>query len=95
MFGVGQRDVDNFRAEVAKFGDGFFHGVSHARINAVAEVFARQAELHAFDAIMKRGEVIRHRDIERGRIEWIESGDRLQDHRCVFDALREWSDLVE
>ena len=85
MFGVGQRDVDNFRAEVAKFGDGFFHRVTHAGVDAVAEVFARQAELHAFYAIVQSGEVIGHRDIERGRVERVESGDRLQDHRRVFD----------
>ena len=95
VFGVGQGNFHQLGTLGGEGLDGFFDLGADAGVDAVAEIFLRDAEFEAFHAVVERGEVVGHRDVEAGGVRGIEAGDGLQDERGVFDRLRERADLVE
>ena len=90
VLGVGQGNLDDFRALGGEFLDGGLDVFADAGVDAFAKVFLGNAEFEAFHAVVEAGEVIGDRGVEAGRVERIAAGDGLEDERGVLNALREW-----
>ena len=92
---VGQRDLDDFRAERFVMAHRRAHRRVHLRVDAVDEILARHAEPHALQIAPEERGVVGHRFVEAGGILRVAAGDGVEHERGVAYGFGERADLIE
>ena len=92
---VGQRDGDEFGPELFAELDGGLDFFADALVHAIDEILGGDAELHAFQVTAEiRGEIL-GRDIERGGVVRVFSGNGVEDRGAIAGATADGADLIE
>src|SRR5207244_3343716 len=90
-----ERYVDELRALALKLAQRVADRALDTLLHAFDEELLRHAETHALHAAAKLAPEILARQRHRGRVARVLAEERLAHDRAVFDAVRDWPDLVQ
>ena len=95
VFRVRQRDVDDLGAGILQPGDALLPKGLDLFRHAIDAVFVRNADPHTLERLAERSFIIRHRQINRGRILGVDARHRFQQDGCIADVAGDRTGLIE